>query len=270
MNPRGFVHALNALAAYLDDLVICGAWAWYVYRKYLGTTGQLPTDFTRDLDCVSPNHVAVRQGRKIVQHLEASGFEWAPRGDDPAASYFNWPSVQEPEVEIEFLTPKRGSGEQRIVAVQEDLNAQTLWHLDILLSEPLEIELAEHSEDPEGPAFRGKVRVPRIGHFVVQKGLIPGRRTSSEQVKDLFYVFDLIDSESGLAQTVHEDVLRASAKGWKGETARSIATLKQQFEPPYLLTRIVEQFPQERRPPRRYLQEEARRWFEAVSESLVQ
>jgi hypothetical protein len=263
------VHALNALAPYLDDVVICGAWAWYVYRKYLGTATELPTDFTRDLDCASGRRVPVRRDQTIVQCLEASGFEWAPRGDDPPPSYYKWPSAERPDVEVEFLTPKRGSGEERIVAVQQDLNAQALWHLDILLFEPLEVELAEESDDPGEPAFRGKVLVPRMGHFVVQKGLIVRRRSEAEQMKDLFYVFDLIDSETGLGPRVHEDVVRASAKGWNRDVAQGIAALERQFDSAHVLAGLLEQYPQERRPSRRYVQEEARRWLEGVSQALA-
>ncbi len=270
MKPRGFVHALHALVPYLDDVVICGAWAWYVYRKYLGTATELPTDFTRDLDCASGRRVPVRRDQTIVQCLEASGFAWAPRGDDPPPSYYKWPSAGRPEVEVEFLTPKRGSGEERIVAVQQDLNAQALWHLDILLSEPVEVALAEESGDPDEPAFRGKVLVPRMGHFVVQKGLIVRRRSAAEQEKDLFYVFDLIDSASGVASRVHEDVLHANATGWARHAAQGIAALKRQFESPHVLAGLVQQYPQERRPPRRYVQEEARRWLEGVAEALAQ
>lgn len=60
MKLDGLDRALQALGPYLDDLVVCGAWAWYLYRRCLGPSGSMPGEFTRDLDCVGRERLPVR------------------------------------------------------------------------------------------------------------------------------------------------------------------------------------------------------------------
>lgn len=201
LKTRGFVRALRALDPYLGDIVVCGAWAWYIYRKYLSANRDLPTDFTHDMDCVGRNPIPVRDRRTVVQALEESDFHWVPRGmNTPPAACFRWPSAEQPEVEIEFLTPKRGSGARPVATLQDGLTAQTLWHLDILLDDPLSMTIHESSGASNDDSFHGLIRVPKLGHFLVQKGLIHNHRSAEAKVKDLAYVLDVIDSakaESG-------------------------------------------------------------------------
>lgn len=69
MKPAGLGRALTALGPYLEDIVICGAWAWYLYRRCLAPGRDLPTEFTRDLDCVGPERLPVREA-PILDRLE--------------------------------------------------------------------------------------------------------------------------------------------------------------------------------------------------------
>jgi hypothetical protein len=42
LNPEGLDRALRGLRPYLGDLVLCGAWAWYLYRRCFGSPAWIP------------------------------------------------------------------------------------------------------------------------------------------------------------------------------------------------------------------------------------
>jgi hypothetical protein len=260
VNPSGLDRALRALEPYLDDLVLCGAWAWYLYRRCIAQGTEIPADFTRDLDCIGRQRLPVRQA-ELAARLDEHGFVWVPRGDEsPPLAFFAWPSGEKPEVLVEFLTPARGAGSRRTVWIQRGVAAQALWHLAILQDDPLGIEIDDRSPLAGELRFRGTVRVPKIGHFVVQKALIHGSRTRDQQVKDLYYVFDLIDSANGLAERVLEDVVAAEGS-WSREVVRFVEVLEACAAEPAFVNRLLEQFPRESRPPLAYVEREVRGWL---------
>ena len=80
MNPAGLDRALRALGPYVEDVVLCGAWAWYVHRRCSGAATWLPREFTRDVDCVGRETLALRGSAPLRECLEAPGVVWAPRG----------------------------------------------------------------------------------------------------------------------------------------------------------------------------------------------
>lgn len=267
MNNAGLIRALRALRPYWGHIVICGAWAWYVYRNYMGRPLERTAVFTRDLDCVMANRVPV-EGIGLVDSLEAADFVWAPRGDaTPPAAVFVWPSKDHPEVEVEFLVPARGDGRNRVVTVQPNLRAQALRDLDVLLDDPLVIEFSEESEDAK-VVFKGQVRVPRLAHFSIQKALIFARRAAEDQVKDLAYVFDLIDSGNGLAERVLSDVVLAHRGRYKAEVQRFREVLRREFDSPAFVKRVVEQIPLERRLLSTFIEREVAQWLERLEAAL--
>ncbi len=259
--------ALKALSPYLGDIVLCGAWAWYLYRRLLAPPGWMPAELTRDLDCIGRERLPVR-GAPLSDRLEASGFECVPRGSGvPAASYFAWPDRRKPDIEIEFLVPARGAGTRRVVALQGALMAPALRHLEILLDAPLNLSIDDRSALGDELEFRGTVRVPRMGHFVIQKALIHGRREREDQVKDLFYVFDLVDSANGVADTVAQDVHDAEI-GWQRGVAQLLDLLTRRAAEPAFLKLVAQQFPEEGRPTVAYMEHEIRDWVHGVKSRL--
>lgn len=260
MKTDGLDRALQTLEPYLGDLVLCGAWAWYLYRRCLGPDRWMPAEFTRDLDCIGPERLPVR-GSLLFDRLEAESFEWVPRGSDtPPAAHFAWPNHERPEIEIEFLVPRRGDGSKRIVELQQGITAQALRHLDILMDSPLELIIDDASPVASDLEFRGSIWLPTMGHFVIQKALIHARREHDDQVKDVFYVFDLIDSENGLAIDVTEDVLAAEG-AWKSGVDELLQFLERRVQEPVFLRRVLEQYPEERRPSVAYAQREIQNWL---------
>lgn len=96
----------------------------------------MPSEFTRDMDCIGQEHMRVRD-ISLFDRLEKAEFVWVPRGDltQPVA-YFVWPNDKSADVEIEFLVPARGDGSRTVVEIQPNITAQALRHLDILRDEP--------------------------------------------------------------------------------------------------------------------------------------
>jgi len=262
----GLDRALKALGPYLDDLVLCGAWAWFLYRRCVGSATWMPAEFTRDLDCVGRERLRIR-GATVLERLKANDFEWVPRGEEtPPVALFAWPRAHRAEIELEFLVPTRGDGSTRIVEIQEGLTAQALRDLEILRDDPLRLTIDDRSPLAADLSFRGVVQVPRIGHFAVQKALIHQRRKPDEQVKDVFYVFDLIDRENGLSDALLADVVGAMTK-WRGEVAQFVRVLERRLAEPRFLFGVSEQLPAERRPPVTYIEREIRAWLEGFGKA---
>ena len=264
MNTRGLDRALGALGPYLDDLVLCGAWAWFLYRRCLGRRTWIPAEFTRDLDCVGREKLRVR-GSTVVDRLLARDFRWVPRGEEtPPVASFVWPLEGRADIELEFLVPARGDGSRRILEIQSGLTAQALGDLEIVRANPLRLEIDDLSPLAGELSFRGAVQVPRVGHFVVQKALIHDRRTPSEQIKDFFHVFDLIDRENGMSDEALADVVAAKSK-WSGEVATFVGVLERRLREPRFLVGVSEQLPPERRPSPTYIEREMRAWLERLT-----
>jgi hypothetical protein len=143
MNLQGLDRSLTGLGPYLAEVVVCGGWAWYLYRRCLGAARPIESQFTRDLDCIGERRMRVH-GQPAARRLEDAGFRWSPkRGHHPPAACFAWPNPDEPLAEIEFLTAARGAGTRPTEEIQEGLVAQTLRHLDILTASPLRLVIAE-------------------------------------------------------------------------------------------------------------------------------
>jgi hypothetical protein len=252
MKVRGFVHALKALESRLGEVVLAGGWAWYLYRKYLTGGWQLPGEFTLDVDLVVPRHLS-SSGARLDQILEAADFELEMEGEErPPVSKHYWPSTDEPEAVVEFLTPARASGNAATLEVS-GIVAQQLRFLDLLLDAPLEIEV---DESGDGESFAGKVRVPRVGPFVFQKALtFVSRQDRGKRYKDLFYIFDIADETRSLQQAITRDVRGYSERLEVAWLAEAATNLERDCGAPESdsIGRILDQIPTEQRPPRKYV-----------------
>lgn len=263
MRVRGFIRVLQALQPRLGDVVLTGGWAWYVYRKYLTAESSIPGEFTLDVDVVLPRQLRAI-GPNLDELLQNANFEVEVEGDEgPTVSRHSWPSSKTPEAVVEFLTPARAAGMDGTLEVSGVL-AQQLRFLDLLLDDPLTLDLDERAP---GESFKGPVRVPRVGMFVLQKALTYKRRKFKEKkYKDLFYIFDLADSSRNLTGNIVADLAVCFAKRGGRWVSRAAQSLENDCGRPEddAIGRVRDQIPEERRPSRRYVSET---FFELV-ESL--
>lgn len=263
MNLEGLDRALKALGPYVGELVLCGGWAWYLYRRCLGAQGKVEAQFTRDLDCIGIRGLKVI-GQPAAQLLRDAGFQWSPqRGHEPPAARFAWPDPDRPLAEIEFLTPARGAGARPTEELQPGLVAQVLRHLDVLRESPLKLVMDDTSPLARELTFRGIVQVPQVGGFAIQKARIASQRSREQQVKDFFYVFDLLDPRNGLADRLLSDTVRAEPD-WPEEVGAFVALLRRRVDEPVFLRGVAAQYPPEARPREAYVREETRRFSEAL------
>lgn len=252
MKIRGFAHALQALRPRLDEIVVTGGWAWYLYRKYFTGERALPGEFTLDVDVVLPRGLS--QGSvSLGEMLAGADFEGEMGGEeDPPVTKYLWPSTEEPEAIVEFLAPARGSGEEATLEIG-GVVAQQLRFLDLLLREPLTVEIDERAG---GEEFVGRIRVPRIGLFVLQKALTFRRRHETrKRDKDLFYVFDLADDSRGLVERIEEDIRSLETQPEMGWMAQAATILSEEcgFPEADAIGRVISQIPREQRPSRKYV-----------------
>ena len=216
--------------------------------------------FTQDVDCVGREQLPVR-GRLLWDSLGAFEFEWVPRGDDqPPAEKYVWPNQRRPDVEIEFLVPIGPDDPRRTVQIQDKIVAQGLRNLDILTDRPLEIRVDEGSPLAGELVFRGTMSVPRVGHFAIQKGLIHEGRNREQRIKDVAYVFDLLDGGNGLADRVLEDVL-AAREPWGDAVERFRTLIRARLDDHRFMLQVAAQFPVEGGATPRYIREEVAGWL---------
>ena len=254
MRVRDFARVLQALAPRSSDFVIVGGWAWYLYRKHLTGERSFPGEFTRDVDVAVPRRLASVE-TKLDELLAGADFEAKMSGEErpPVTRYF-WPSADNPEAAVEFLTPALGSGGQATLDV-DGIVAQQLRFVDLLLRDPLVLEMTEGLGDDR---FSGSVRVPRVGLFVWQKALtLPRRHDMAKRDKDLFYIFDLVDQSRGLLSRIEEDIRGLpgrGTRGWKQQAMRNLIAECGELGSSGI-GKVLNQIPPESRPQRRYVHE---------------
>lgn len=126
----------------------------------------------------------------------------------------------------------------------------------------IQIEVAERGVD--GGEFVGPVRVPRPAHFAIQKALIFTKRNQQDQVKDLTYVFDLIDAPNALAERLREEAREANQTRYAKDVRRFVEVLHREFNSDRFLKLVSEQFPPEQRPAPAYIQGEVLNWLASL------
>jgi Nucleotidyltransferase len=254
MRVRGFVQALKALGPRLDELVLAGGWAWYLYRKYLIGERSIPSEFTFDVDIVVPRRLPSH--RPQLDHLLAeSDFESEMKGNErPPVTRYSWPSTKNAESTVEFLTPALSSGKDATLEVS-GIVAQQLRYINLLMHDPLGLEVEEGSGEER---FSGAVRVPRVGLFIWQKALtFPKRHDRAKRSKDLLYIFDLADNSVGLLSRIENDIQAFPSQGrvnWRRRAAENLEAECGDADSPGIGV-VLGQIPEESRPPRRFVQE---------------
>jgi hypothetical protein len=254
MRVRGFVRVLQALQPRLGDVVLVGGWAWYLYRKYLTGERSFPGEFTLDVDVAAPRRLPTI-GPELDELLEASHFKLKMEGDErPPVSRHSWPSAEAPEAVVEFLTPALAAGVETTREIS-GIVAQQLRYLDLLLDDPLELDVHERER---GESFDGSVRVPRVGSFVLHKALTYRKRKEKEKrSKDLFYLFDLADETRNLGGRIDSDLAFVTGKRGSKWSLKAANSLQEDCGTPEAdaIGRVCDQIPKERRPSRRYVSE---------------
>jgi len=197
------LNALEVLTPYLDEIVIVGGWVPFLYHTYGQMSSPHPLLRTMDIDVVVPRHVKERGSLTIDELLSRAGYKARIYGSDaPIVKY----ELISPVTEIEFLTPEIGKPNKPVFTVQRGLTAQALRYLQILLENTNKIDI---NDTIGGLDISLIVTVPSPGAFIYQKGLAlsPSSRRSSTKVdKDLYYIFNFVDSSRELWDSIPVEI----------------------------------------------------------------
>ncbi|RPJ62720.1 MAG: hypothetical protein EHM12_03965, partial [Dehalococcoidia bacterium] len=179
--------ALNVLKLYLGQIVLVGGWVPVIYRKYGNIGSRHPSVRTTDIDIAVPRRIPDTELPSLDSLLVEAGYKVEIVGSYGGAVKYE---LATPPSEIEFITPEIGRSGQPSISVQNGLQAQALRYVNILLENTRQINIQEKKAAIK---ITGVVKVPSPAAFIFQKALtLPERR--SKQAKDLYYIFDLIDS----------------------------------------------------------------------------
>jgi len=180
---------LSAIEPYLDDVVIAGGWVPHIYELLYDALKAGRSPRTRDIDLAVRRSVPVK-GTTLDKMLRAAGFECRFHSLDtpPVTKYVASDGAE--NLEIEFITDAPGSSEAA-VHVQQDVTAQGLHYVGLLLENPWPVDLGALTDG----AYSRTVNVPAPGAFVVHKALVfKDRSDPVKKEKDLYYAFFVFEA----------------------------------------------------------------------------
>jgi len=199
-----------------------------IYYHYLLSRKDRVSLRTKDIDIIVPEKLEMRGIRSVDKILQESGFEvrYKSRNRVPAVSYEG--KIGGFDVEIEFLTHLKGSGNERVIKVQPDLHAQSLRYISVLLENAIEVTI---DDCLVGKKSVMKIRVPSPGAYVFQKGLTFSRRINEiKKSKDLYYIFDVISQDPEWTKSIRDEISGFKSKYPLKWTRRFVKNLRDNFQ----------------------------------------
>ncbi len=219
------IHVLHALEDYRASVVLIGGLVPLVYRtlsEFQPTRHN--TLVTLDIDLAVPETLPML-GTPLREVLKQNGYVAVhSRLSDPPIQFFQREEFGTDTLAatyIEFLAPLKGSETDRTgnpkspKEVQQNLRAQLLRYLDLLLIDSISVTLDSI-----------EFRVPSPASYVVQKVLASQRRGSREGTeKDLTYVYDVVMLLRGRWERIESDLNHLCDKGKERQVREAIEIL---------------------------------------------
>ena len=186
---------VQALEPWRAHLVLIGGWAHRLYRFHpeVNTPLYQPVA-TRETDVAFSNEAPL--DGDIQAALSEAGFTEELTGEHkpPVTHYIL--ANSDSGFYAEFLTPLHGraikrSGEQNATMGKAGITAQRIRQLDILLIDPMVINIGPRQGVPLKKPM--DIRVPNPVNFMIQKFLIQQDRPPRKQAQDLLYIHDTLE-----------------------------------------------------------------------------
>ena len=198
-NEINFLYlVLSKIEPYLQDIVLIGGFASLLYRFHeeADQVDILPL-ITYDVDLASGGEVPIRGEKSIHSSLEEAGLRYALVGnyEQPIVKYYPIDEADSAYY-VEFLAPLFGSGNRRdgkpdlTQEIQEDLAAQKLRYLDLLLQNTWTIHTSSVTDLQDNPNL--VVRVPHPCMYIMQKVLTLKERPPTDRSKDFAYIYQTL------------------------------------------------------------------------------
>jgi hypothetical protein len=202
-----FADLVEALAPWLDQVVIIGGWAHRLYRLHplAQPLGYEPLG-TFDTDVALPFDLAVT-GEQIRERLLEKNFREELLGDThPPAAHYRI-EAGDSIFYAEFLTPLQGGeikrgGRRDVTARIAGVSVQKLRYLELMLKNPWSVMVAQATGYPT-PGVR-RILIPNPAAFLVQKILIHDKRSLNKRAKDILYIHDTIETFGSNLSSVRE------------------------------------------------------------------
>jgi len=211
-------HTLNILKPYLGEIVLVGGWVPYIYRKYGNMPFRHPSIRTTDIDIAVPREVPERGQATVDGLLTSAGFSVEIVGSYGGAVKYE---LATPPTEIDFITPEIGRAGQPSILVQAGLRAEALRYIEILMDNTRQVTI---NDSVGGQRVNFVVKVPTPAAFIFQKALTLTQRRS-KAAKDLYYIFDLLDSSPEMQRQIPADIKAIKANytaRWFGTAIRHL------------------------------------------------
>lgn len=187
--------------ALLDDLILVGSWCHVFYRAYFQDPLAVEAVRTNDVDFLIPNPNKGRPERDVPAALLDLGFV------TQHSFLSGWTKYVHKDLELEFLTPKRGQGGIQTFSIKPlKLEAHTIRFLDFLQDHAIPVTHAGFT-----------VKVPEPAAYVLHKFLINPRRSEKKKGKDM----DTITKLSSYMVKLEKErerfrtLLEAMPAGWR-------------------------------------------------------
>jgi len=204
MFKDSLLYALCLLKDYLDEVVLCGGWVPFIYREYVLENKPKPPLRTKDIDLAAGEIIEVKKNKSIDRILEEAGFKpvqidsefrissFGKSGNTPPLIKFEY-KEKGLDIEVGFLTDLRGRGDVGVKKIQEELTAEALRYVSVILDNFRVVEISDKMST--GLRVKLKIKIPRPAAFIYQKGLTFVKRTSDyKKGKDLCYIYDLLEN----------------------------------------------------------------------------
>lgn len=128
-----------AEAGCLDDIIIVGSWAEYLYSKCGLLKGYEPSIKTLDVDLLIPNLNKPRTPSDLVRVAKEAGFTYTEDSLTGDSKF-----IGDELFEVEFLIAQKGNGTQKLPRTNIGVNAQQLTHIDMLVRHTRQAILDEY------------------------------------------------------------------------------------------------------------------------------
>lgn len=208
---RSLLEILWRLRPYLTEIVVIGGWVPHLYRRFGGfRTWKAELSLTGEVDALVSRDLPAGARPPIASLLSEAGFRPVTRVPAPAV-WANNPEVGE---KIEFLVdhsgPFRTVGRVQAVGEQPGLGAVALDGLWFLYQHVVTLDVFAR---PTGVGTeRLQVRMPRLGAYVINKGMTFSRRQelaegpNPKRAKDLLYIRDVMAAGDEVVGRIAGDV----------------------------------------------------------------
>lgn len=154
-----FLHCLQK-ADCIDEVIIIGSWAEYIYDKCDVLSNYEAKMQTIDLDVLIPEINRNKQRLPLVEICKREGYIYDEDRMTGASRL-----IGRENFEIEFLTPQVGDGSRKLPRTKIGVNAQQISHLTLLKEFTIKVDI-------DGMI----IRVPAPEAYVLQKMVVNDMR----------------------------------------------------------------------------------------------